>query len=449
MKKLLMSLMCLALGASVFAGDLYVSQANGKKKGPGTKEEPFKAITDALKAAEPGDTIYMAAGNYSGLLGASEIIIDKPVTIKGGYSDDFATRDLAKFTTKIQPPNDKNDSKGLGVIMLKLPNGAGPDMVIDGIVIDQSFMNSYHDTKGKPEGVETGMWLEPPSKGSKDKFASAKSYSIYSETAGRYEGNITIQNCVFSNSGNYGINIYLYKGNVKILNNLFVACRMISCNVLCPNAASKAPDFTTTCEFANNTVLFSWSRTDDFGDMGYGYRCNTKVKSDIHNNIFGLSVFAGIDDAFGDPKDKSVTIDNNVFFLNKQADVTVVKSPSILKFRVDDDEFEDMVDYPGIEDVDGNISLKDPGAFKGAINEAYLTAFLNASYSETTDFDENSPANLFRAAMGMNKVGKIETKVSMYGNRYPLEETFKLFGAYKGYGAQNPTEAKPGDAKIN
>ena len=445
MKKLLMSLMCLAIGASVFGADLYISQANGKKKGPGTKEEPFKALLDAVKAANPGDTIYMAAGNYSGALGASEIIIDKPLTIKGGYSDDFATRDLAKFTTKIQPPNDKNDSKGIGVITLKLPNGKGPDMVLDGIVIDQTFMNSYHDTKGKPEGVETGMWLEPPAHGSKDKFASAKSYSIYSETAGRFEGNVIIRNCVFSNSGNYGINLNLYKGKVTVENNLFVACRMISCNVLC----SSAQNGDVTCEFANNTVLFSWSRTDDFGDMGYGYRCNAKVNSNVHHNIFGLSVFAGVDNAFGDPKTKNVTIDDNVFFLNKQADVTVVKSPSILKLRVDSDEFEDMVDFPGIEDVDGNVSLKDPGAFKGAINEAYLTAFLNASYSETTDYDENSPANLFRAAMGMNKVGKIETKVSMYGNRYPMEETFKLFGAYKGYGAQDPNAAKPAADKIN
>ena len=113
-----------------------------------------------------------------------------------------------------------------------------------------------------------------------------------------------------------------------------------------------------------------------------------------------------------------------------------MKSPSILKLRVDSDEFEDMVDFPGMESVEDNVSLKDPAAFKGAIDEAYLNAFLNASYSETTDFDENSPANLFRAAMGMNKVGKIETKVSMYGNRYPLEKTFKLFGAYKDFGAQ-------------
>ena len=38
--------------------------------------------------------------------------------------------------------------------------------------------------------------------------------------------------------------------------------------------------------------------------------------------------------------------------------------------------------------------------------------------------------------MGMNKVGKITTKVSMYGNRYPLAETYRLFGCLKDYGAQ-------------
>lgn len=444
MKKLLMSLMCLAIGASVFGADLYVSQANGKKKGPGTKEEPFKAIADAIKAAQPGDTIYMAAGNYSGLLGASEIIIDKPVTIRGGYSDDFATRDLAKYTTKIQPPNDKNDSKGLGVLTLKLPAGAGPDMVIDGIVIDQSFMNSYHDTKGKPEGVETGMWLQGPAKGSKDKFPSAASYSIYSETQNRFEGNVIVQNCVISNSGNFGINLSQYKGSVKILNNVFVACRMISCIVSCSNGSAPID-----CEFAHNTVLFSWSRLDDLADMGYGYRCSTRVNSNIHHNIFGLSVFAGIGNDKGDTKTMKNIFNNNVFFLNKKGDVAITKSPSILLLKVDSDEFEDMVDYPGMEDVDGNVSLKDPAAFKGAIDEAYLNAFLNASYSETTDFDENSPANQLRAALGMNKVGKIETKVTMYANRYPMEKTFKLFGAYKGYGAQVPSAPMPAADKIN
>ena len=433
MKKLVLGAVCAVFAASLVGADIYVSQAIGKKKGPGTKEAPFKTISDAVKKAKPGDTIYIAEGNYTGKMGASEIVIDKPVTIIGGYSKDFAERDVTKYPTLIQPKNEKNDTKGLAVLTINLPNGKGPDMVIDGLVIDQSYMNSYHTIKGKPAGVETGMWLEPPAKGANDKFASAKSYSIYSPTASRYEGNIVVRNCIISNSGNFGINIWLYKGTVKILNNIFVACRMESCEVSCSNVQAGAVE----CEFANNTVLFTWSRTAEFTDMGYGFRCISKVTSNIHHNVFGLNVFSGVGNDKGDPKSKKIKLDNNVFFLNKQSDVTAVKSPNILKLNVGSEEFEDMSDFPGMESVEGNIALKDPGTFKDALNKAYLEAFLSASYSEKTDYDENSPANVFRAAMGMNKVGTIQTKVSMYGNRYPLADTYKLFGAYPGgFGAQ-------------
>jgi len=435
-KKGLLTAIIAALVCPVFAADWYVSP-NGKKKNPGNAPNaPMKDIYKAVKAARPGDRILLTEGKYTGQMGASEIVIDKPLALIGGYNSDFSQRDVVKFPTMIQPANDKNDTKGLGVITLKLPNGKGPDMVIDGLIIDQSYMNSYHTIKGKPAGVETGMWLEPPAKGAKDKFASAKSYSIYSPTQSRYEGNIIIRNCIIANSGNFGINISLFAGNVRILNNVFVACRMESCDVSCSNAKPGM----VNCEFAYNTVLFTWSRTSEFTDMGYGFRCISKVSSNIHHNIFGLNVFAGVGNDKGDPKTKKVKLDNNIFFLNKQADVTAVKSPNILKLKVGTDAFEDMEDFPGMESVDGNIALKDPAAFKGIINDAYLTAFLNASYSEKTDYDENSPANVFRAAMGMNKVGRIQTKVSMYGNRYPLKDSFKLFGAYTGCGAQVPVK---------
>ena len=175
-------------------------------------------------------------------------------------------------------------------------------------------------------------------------------------------------------------------------------------------------------------------------DMGYGYRCISKTASNIHHNIFGLNVFAGVGNDKGDPKTKNVKLDNNIFFLNKTADVTAVKSPNILKLRVDDEAFEDMSDFPGMASVEGNISLKDPAKFKGIINEAYLTAFLNATYTEKTDYDPNSPANVFRSALGINQRGTIQTKVSMYGNRYPLAEVYKLFGAVPGFGAQVPAK---------
>ena len=435
-RTILTAVLICAGACQLAAGDLYVNAKGGKKKGPGTKEAPFKTISDAVKKANPGDVIHIAAGKYAGKLGASEIVIDKAVSLVGSYSPDFSQRDIAQFTTLIQPPNEKNDTKGLTVLMLNPPAGRGPDILIDGIVIDQSYMNSYHTIKGKPEGVETGMWLEPPAKGANDKFASAKSYSIYKPTANRYEGNITIQNCVIANSGNFGINISHYIGTVRIINNLFVACRMESCEVSC----SKNQPGAVQVEFANNTVLFTWSRTSEMTDMGYGFRCLSKVTSNIHHNIFGLNVYAGIGNDKNDPKTVNIKIDNNIFFLNKIADVTATKSPNILKLRVDDESFEDMSDYPGMASVEGNVSLKDPKAFKGLINEAYLTAFLNATYSEKTDYDPNSPANVFRSALGINQRGTIQTKVSMYGNRYPLAEVYKLFGAVKGFGAQAPAK---------
>ena len=432
MKKFMLAAALAVFSLALSGADLFVSQTTGKKKGPGTQQAPFKTISDALKKAKPGDTIFVAQGSYVGKLGASEIIVDKAVTIAGGYSTDFSARDVVKYPTLIQPKNEKNDTKGIGLLTLNPPAGKGPDLVIDGLIIDQSYMNSYHDIKGKPAGVETGMWLAPPAKGSKDKFASAKSYSIYKETKNRYEGNIVIRNCIIANSGNFGINISHYAGTVTVVNNVFVACMMEACCVSCSNAKAGA----ISVEFANNTVLFTWSRTSEMTDMGYGFECMSKVTSNIHHNIFGLNVFAGVKNDKGDPKTKNVKLDNNVFFLNKIADVTAVKSPNQLKLRVDEEAFEDMSDFPGMASVEGNVSLKNPAAFKGIINAAYLTAFLNATYTEKTSYNENSPANVFRAAMGMNKVGRITTKVSMFGNRYPLAETFKLFGAYQGYGAQ-------------
>ena len=427
---LTLALLCVGLGLS--AADLYVSQANGKKKGPGTKDAPFKTINDAIKKAQPGDVIHIAAGKYVGKLGASEIIVDKAVSLIGSYSPDFSKRSVAEFPTLIQPANDKNDTKGQALLKLDPPAGRGPDMVIDGFVIDQGYMNSYHTVKGKPEGVETGMWLYPPAKGANDKFPSADVYSIYKETKNRYEGNITIRNCVIANAGNFGINISHYQGEIKILNNVFVACRMMSCAVSC----SKNLKGAVTVEFANNTVLFSWSRTSEMTDMGYGFECMTNVTSNIHHNIFGLNVFAGVKNDKGDARTKNVKLDNNIFFLNKIADVTAVKSPNQLKLRVDEEAFEDMSDFPGMASVEGNVSLKDPKQFKGIVNEAYLIAFLNATYREKTDYDPNSPANRFRADFGLTQRGTIETKVSMFCNRYPLAEVYKLFGAVNGFGAQ-------------
>ncbi|MCK5691156.1 hypothetical protein KAI87_17865, partial [Myxococcota bacterium] len=91
------------------------------------------------------------------------------------------------------------------------------------------------------------------------------------------------------------------------------------------------------------------------------------------------------------------------------------------------------------EDLDfASVSGNKKATPKLPIDKAYLGGFLSARYSEKADYDENSPANQFRAAFGMNKQGKLKTKVSMFGNRYPWKVALKLFGALAEAGPKKP-----------
>jgi len=72
------------------------------------------------------------------------------------------------------------------------------------------------------------------------------------------------------------------------------------------------------------------------------------------------------------------------------------------------------------------------------LNKSYLENFLNARYSESTDFNPDSPANVLREVMGLPKQGKLMSQVSMFANRYPLQDALSLFGASGKMGAQKP-----------
>lgn len=416
----------LTLCASAFAADWYVSP-DGSNKAEGTKAAPFKNIQKAVNSAAEGDTIYVAAGNYYGLTKIGYISITKGVTIKGGYSADFGKRDILKNQTLIQPPNTSNGtSRTFKLIDLKITDPKSV-LVLDGLIIDRGLSNSYHDVKGKPKGVETGMWLEPPAKGSKDDGPSIKTPLIGGDT----NGSVTISNCVLAN-GWYGIQLGHKTGKVLVDNNVFVANLMAACEVRGMMAKTESE-----LEFSHNTVLFNWSRTKAMEDMGYGVRVMTGTDYNIHDNIIGLSSLSGVDWTHV-PSDKKVitkvTLKNNVFFLNRQADLLRPGSGKFLRLHVED--FEDL-DEQGL-DESGDTALTDPKAFKGVIDAAYLDGFMNATYTETTDYDPNSSANQFRSAMGLNKQGKIESDVSMFGNRYSVANAIKLFGANKKAGAQLP-----------
>ena len=115
-------------------------------------------------------------------------------------------------------------------------------------------------------------------------------------------------------------------------------------------------------------------------------------------------------------------------------ELQVTKSPSIIKVKVEDFE-DDMEGNFGIESAQENTTLEDPNVFKGRLNAPYLNAFLSMKYSETATLDTDK-LNALRSVLGLPQQGTIVSKVDMFGNRYPLEDALKLFGAIPGKGAQ-------------
>lgn len=409
----------LLIATPAFAADLYVSKKGGKNKNPGTKAAPLKNIQKALKKAKDGDVIHIAKGNYYGLMRKGYVEMKTPVSLIGGYSKDFRQRDVTKFVTKLQPPASSNgtaSSKALLELRVKKKN---VKIVIDGLVFDHGESNAYHPTKGKPSGVETGMLLRPPLKApggepGKDKQA----------IAGRVEGQLVIKNCVFLNS-HFGVQVSM-NGTARIENNVFVANTMAAAELwgVSPTKRSKLV-------FEDNTVLFTWSRTKDMRDMGYGVRLLTGMDYKLLGNVIGFSTFAGVDNTRMEDK-KKIWMDKNMFVLNKQADLALPGGGKFLRIWVAD--FEDLE----FESNEGNLAMTKPGSLKAAINKPYMEGFIAARYKESTDFKPNSPANQARALFGLNKQGTINSSVSMWANRYPLDDALKLFGAVPGYGAQTP-----------
>jgi hypothetical protein len=99
------------------------------------------------------------------------------------------------------------------------------------------------------------------------------------------------------------------------------------------------------------------------------------------------------------------------------------------RLRIDAGDFGDLE----FASATGNMN-KIPEGLK--INKAYLDGYLNARYSEQTDLDRNSPANMWRSMMGMNLQGAMSSSVTMFANKYPWKDALLLFGNVKGYGAQ-------------
>jgi hypothetical protein len=403
----------------------YVSIAKGSNRNDGSKEAPFKNIDKAINVAQAGAEIKVAGGVYMGTLNVGFIESDKPVQIYGSYDETFSNQDLKAHPTLLQPSNESAQSNRKAVLKFT-KDVAGT--ILDHLVFDGGERNAYHAKEGIVPGIEGGRLL-PPTERPPVGFPTVGEplLQFVSATTG---GDVTIQNCVFVNAPSFALQAGHRSGKFTVKNNVFVANKMAAIEIYGTCASTGGPNTMSLCsdvEVAFNTIIFSWSRTKDFLDMGYGVRIMTRSSYDIHHNIIGASILAGVDHTRFN-KDEWVKVDHNIFFVNKDKDLHYSPA-SNTRLRIDAADFGDLE----FASVEGNVN-KIPDGLK--VNQAYLDGYLNARYSEQTDLDRNSPANQWRSMMGMNLQGTMTSEVTMFCNKYPWKETLNLFGNVSGYGAQ-------------
>jgi hypothetical protein len=411
--------------APVSSAILYVSKEKGSNKNDGSMATPLKNIDKAIEIAAPGTEIRIAGGIYMGTLNIGFIASDKPVKIYGSFDQNFEKQDIVAHPTLLQPSNESARSTRKCVMQFT-KDVAGT--VLDHLVFDGGERNAYSDKEGKVEGIEGGRLLPPSEKPPvANPTVGEPLLQFVSATTG---GDVTIQNCVFVNGASFALQAGHRSGKFTVKNNVFVANKMAAIEIFGTCASTGGPNTMSLCgevEVAYNTIIFTWSRLKDFLDMGYGVRIMTKLEYNIHNNIIGASILAGVDHTRFN-KDEWVKIDNNIFFVNKDKDLHYSPA-SNSRLRIDAGDIGDLE----FASATGNKN-EIPQGLK--INKAYLDGYLNARYSEQTDLDRNSPANQWRSMMGMNLQGTMSSQVTMFCNKYPWKDALNLFGNVAGYGAQ-------------
>ncbi len=379
-----------------FAADLYVSKATGVNNNEGTKHEPLKNLQKAVTKAKSGDRIYVAQGNYLGLLDRGYIDIHKTVEIYGGYSPDFQHRDILTYQTTMTPPATTNGTaRNKALMEINIPQKEAKTLIIDGFIFDKGDSNGYDKTKGKVEGVSSGMLTLPPFKGDGN-IVTNRAPII---RGAMQHGSIIIRNCVLNNGPFQGILLGIDEVHVSILNNIFTSNTICAAEVYERIPSSKPASF----EFAYNTVLFNWKERADIKDASYGFgvRFMSGIKVDIHNNIIGFSNLAAIDiSRVLTEESHDFTISNNLFCNNTKGELSVhyKKNESTL-FAL-----EDFSTLKNFAETSQNRRCKEGNVLKKLINQAYMKEF------------SSNPA--------------------MFANRYPLEDAIKLWGAVKGFGTQ-------------
>ena len=301
--KILVSITAVFLltACNAFTADFYVSAERGKGK-VASIEKPAKDLGNIINKLSPGDTVHIAAGIYLGKGKSGCDVITVPVSIIGGYSDDFSRRDpWGEFKTILTGYNKTKNYKVGARLKIDLAKyqyhkSGGkdtPQIVVDGLIIDQGPQNRYKDAAKallvRNANPKTGENPTP------DRGALIITAGRTKNPSGKWD--IVVKNCVIMNSaptqGAMTVSGY-QNSTITIENNLIInntGTGIFAGSMWQGSDEAAAPNFTIT----NNTVLFT-EKYDAFSQSfsGNSFKNDTSAVATLANNVFAFADRNGI-----------------------------------------------------------------------------------------------------------------------------------------------------------
>ena len=239
------------------ARDWYVSAERGKGK-KGTIEKPARDLSFITRKLEPGDVVHIAEGTYLSKNEAGANEINVPISIIGGYSEDFSKRDPwgehQTILTGQNPGGGWVQSPRLYMKLAKYKGKDHPKIVIDGLIIDQGPQNRYKTDAREFLVRMAGGGMKPsPDLGAVVIGLGKPSVVGADPSEIEFKNNIVIN----SASSQGAVKLISFKGGKVTATNNVILNQTGPGLVLGSNTAAyktNSPSF----DIRNNTIAFSW-----------------------------------------------------------------------------------------------------------------------------------------------------------------------------------------------
>lgn len=422
--------LCVAVALAAFAlspvaeaRDWYVSVKRGRGK-KGSKKRPAKDLGNIISKLQPGDTVHIAEGVYLGRGESGSNRIKVPVSIIGGYSDDFSKRDPWGAHKTVLSGNNKTENYTvqpalfIDLMRARFENISAVPFTIDGLIIDHGGRNRYqNDKQAKLLPKANPKTGENPSPG-------LGALVVALQQSGKFDDGprwkVSIQNCIVMNTyQNQGaMAVSGFKGSeITIRNNavinhsgtgIFVGSKF-------HGAEKDYPKFL----IEHNTVLFSW---DSGFSQGFSIYFDKSVNATVKNNVFAFSDIYAINN---DKGTKNILFQHNLVAGARKADYV----EGSIKMTIDE-----MVDEADLihEDTDFNVSKK----IKIPVSKEWATLYgsrvvVDREKAEAGVKAKNSDANALRSMLGLPlDAGSVKwPKIDVFLPRISVEDAVKAASA--------------------